>query len=513
MKTRLFPILICVLSILFLSRSGSAAPETTPMGNTFTYQGKLVREGTPYTGNCNFQFSLWDATGLVQYGDVNTFDGLAVTEGEFTATELYFGPSGFIGSARWLEVVVQCPGDAGPTTFPRQELTAAPYALFAAAAPWSGLTGMPAGFADGRDNDIIPALFRITTLDSDGLVGNCTSITIGVDGLGLVSYYDITNGDLKVAHCTDIACSSAITATLDSTGDVGSTTSITIGADGLGLISYYDYSNHALKVAHCNDIACSSAGLFTLDSPGNAGAYSSITVGVDGLGLISYSDAGYGHLKVAHCNDTACSSATNVTLDSTALVGDYTSITINPYGLGLISYYDYSNGDLKLARCNDTACTSATLFTLDSTGDVGIAPSISIGADGFGLISYFDDTHDSLKVAHCSDLNCTSATTITGNTIGSAGRMSSITIGSDGLGVISFNNDSNSDLSVIHCGNTDCSEMTSATTVDPNYLVGYSNSITIGADRLPLISYFDGHNGDLKVVHCSNSLCIPWYRR
>ena len=34
-----------------------------------------------------------------------------------------------------------------------------------------------------------------------------TSMTIGADGLGLISYYDATNGDLKVAHCENAFCS------------------------------------------------------------------------------------------------------------------------------------------------------------------------------------------------------------------------------------------------------------------------------------------------------------------
>jgi len=41
-----------------------------------------------------------------------------------------FGPAAFIGEARWLQVDVQCPPDAGFTTLiPRQALTAAPLAL------------------------------------------------------------------------------------------------------------------------------------------------------------------------------------------------------------------------------------------------------------------------------------------------------------------------------------------------------------------------------------------------
>jgi len=40
---------------------------------------------------------------------------------------------------------------------------------------------------------------------------------------------------------------------------VGYYTSITIGSDGLGLISYYDYGNGHLKVVHCGNVACSEA--------------------------------------------------------------------------------------------------------------------------------------------------------------------------------------------------------------------------------------------------------------
>ncbi|PZC45289.1 MAG: hypothetical protein C1O27_002468 [Chloroflexi bacterium] len=32
-------------------------------------------------------------------------------------------------------------------------------------------------------------------------------ITIGADGLGLISYWDLTNADLKVAHCENAFCS------------------------------------------------------------------------------------------------------------------------------------------------------------------------------------------------------------------------------------------------------------------------------------------------------------------
>jgi hypothetical protein len=146
--------------------------------------------------------------------------------------------------------------------------------------------------------------FSLTILDSAEDVGRYNSITIGADGLPVISYSDYTNHDLKVAHCNDLACSSAALATLDSAGNVGAYTSITIGADGLPVISYCDTNN--LKVAHCSDLACSSAALATLDSAGDVGYFTSITIGAEGLPVISYSDSTNNNLKVAHCSNTLC---------------------------------------------------------------------------------------------------------------------------------------------------------------------------------------------------------------
>src|SRR5262245_37853491 len=102
------------------------------------------------------------------------------------------------------------------------------------------------------------------------------TLAVGADGLGLISYYDDVNLDLKVAHCSDAACTSATVTVLDSAGDVGLQSAIAIGADGLGLIAYRDRTQEDLKVAHCSDLACSSAAVRVLDALNIAGTGPSV---------------------------------------------------------------------------------------------------------------------------------------------------------------------------------------------------------------------------------------------
>ena len=93
---------------------------------------------------------------------------------------------------------------------------------------------------------------------------------MGADSRGLISYYDATDGDLKVAHCSNVVCTTATLTAVDSAGSVGQYSSVTIGTDGLALISYYDATNSDLKVAHCSNVACTTATLTAVDSAGSA---------------------------------------------------------------------------------------------------------------------------------------------------------------------------------------------------------------------------------------------------
>lgn len=141
--------------VLVSAQEADPQGEASVLGTAFTYQGQLMKDGAAVNDNCDFEFRLFaDPSGGSQLGSTQTRTNVPVSNGLFTV-QLDFGSAAFQGDARWLEIAVRCPAGGGDYTFlsPRQALTAAPYALYATKAPWSGLIGVPAGFADGVDHD------------------------------------------------------------------------------------------------------------------------------------------------------------------------------------------------------------------------------------------------------------------------------------------------------------------------------------------------------------------------
>jgi predicted regulator of Ras-like GTPase activity (Roadblock/LC7/MglB family) len=252
----------------------------------------------------------------------------------------------------------------------------------------------------------------ITTLDSAGIVGQYTSIAIGADGLPIVSYYDVTNGRLRTAKCSNAACTASVNRTVDAAADVGQYTSIAIGTDGFPVIAYHDVTNRDLKVAKCLNAVCTAGvTITTVDSAGDVGRYASLAIGTDGFPVIGYYDSTNSDLKVAKCVNAACTGSSTITIvDSTGSVGFYASMAIGTDGLPVISYVQgtVTNATVRAAKCANAACTgSATISpvaSFDSSVDI-VGTSIAIGAEGFPVIS-FGDLGSGLRVAKCTNTAC-----------------------------------------------------------------------------------------------------------
>lgn len=109
----------------------SPAAFATPLGSAFTYQGQLTFNGSPASGNFDFQFALFTVASGGTSVDTITLTSQTVTAGLIDAS-LDYTDVPFNGQALWIEVSVR-PAGSGTYTIltPRQPINATPYALFA----------------------------------------------------------------------------------------------------------------------------------------------------------------------------------------------------------------------------------------------------------------------------------------------------------------------------------------------------------------------------------------------
>ena len=339
---------------------------------------------------------------------------------------------------------------------------------------------------------------------TDGLY---TAIAIGDDGLPVIAYY--ANADLYITHCETLSCGSFTTTMLDTVSPAW--ISIAIGTDPSDknpIVSYYDTGLGNLNVVHCTNTACTTFDTpKMLDEPNTVGEYSSIAIGTDNNPIISYFEGSPGfNLRTLHCTTPSCSgfSAPSI-IDTTGVVGTWTSIAVPADGMPVISYRDDTLGGLKVIKCANTACTFASSTEkVDADSKAGRYTSIAIGNDGLPVMSYFFLSSNDLKLLHCKNADCTMRDApVVLDKRAFAGEWNDIAIGKDTCPIVSYYDGSNGNLRVVHCTSVDCQTFDGIIEVDGTrgqWTVGQYSSIAVPDDGIPIISYYDATFADLRVA-------------
>jgi hypothetical protein len=374
----------------------------------------------------------------------------------------------------------------------------------AVGAPFSGRAMAPTGNV-------------IHDVDTAGTPGEGVSATIGVDGMGIISYFDTTSGELRAAHCDDVGCAASTTSVVDgaAAGTAGwAMTSIAIGADGMPFIVYTDTTAVAIKAAHCGDVACTTATITTIQA--STGTYPSVVIGSDGLPLIAYRSTGgtSGGLRVAHCDEVTCASSTISDTAANVYASDSVTIALGADGLGTVVFKRWQSGatDIRASHCQNVACTAADNYVVADNSD-DRTPAATVGPDGLVLYAWDEFMGGCLHVGHCDNSACSTATDLaTGCGWQQTDGTYSITVGSDHLPLVVFSNYSTDTMFALHCDNAECSENRIVSTVTPAGVAGGNTAVTIGVDGNPLIAFQDSVAQQLKVVHCSNPFCAPYLR-
>ncbi len=370
-------------------------------------------------------------------------------------------------------------------------------------------------------NSRVPTGTIITPIDLAGTVP--IGLTIGADDLPIIVYQEdpgFSTGDFMLVHCTSYDCSSFETPiSLDtSSGGPGSFSSIAIGTDNFPIISYQDESDK-LQVIHCTTMNCSSFSSNPID-PTIDVIQNSIVIGSDGLPFIFYKDSTNQRLKFVKCGNIDCTSGNSITTAGAGKPFGLLSAAISVNGLPIVTYRDNNPTppELVFGICDDISCTGFTAAAQDSTSPgVAFYTSLTVGPDGFAVMSYEDTNSAGLKVAKCDNQFCAFTTTfVIVDSVGLTGDFNSITIGNDGFPMVSYFDFTNGDLKFVKCGDPGCTTNNVIQTVDDAApaSVGWYSSLALGIDGNPIIAYVDSSNSQLKVAKCGNPFCIDnWTRR
>jgi hypothetical protein len=335
--------------------------------------------------------------------------------------------------------------------------------------------------------------WTISTIDSEGYMGEYSSIAIDSNNKVHISYIDYTNWDLKYATNASGSC---VTSTIDSEGYMGEYSSIAIDSNNKVHISYIDSASNKRDLRYATNISGSWV-TSTIVSEGWA-AHSSIAIDSNNKVHISYEDWSSNDLKYT---TNASGSWVTSTIDSEGNVGYYTSIAIDSNNKVHISYRDGTNKDLKYATNSSGSWVTSTIDS--EVYDVEYT-SIAIDSNNKVHISYYEYACDLKYATNASGSWVTSRILHSDDVCW--GEYSSIAIDSNNKVHISHHQDEPDGTYYALKYATNASGSWVMSTIDSGGDVGAYTSIAIDSNNKVHISYFDQTNADLKYA---TNACAP----
>jgi hypothetical protein len=359
----------------------------SPVGSAFTYQGQLKDGGgSPIDDVCDFSFGLWDAeSGGSQVGSSCVVSGTAVVDGYFSAVVNgggEFGEEAFTGEAHWLEIAVQCTGDATPVVLsPRQLLSAAPYAL-----------GLQPG-----------AVISGTVVGGSGLM----VINNGPAGRGILAHAGATDGTTYGVY--GLADSTSGRGVYGHAGAGSGYTHGVLGqsdsTDGYGVYGWASASGgdtHGVLGQSDSTAGQGVAGLASATSGGTIGVYGR-SDSANGYGVYAHASATSGDTYGVYAQTDAISGTTygvfgrSGSTDGRGVVGHASAtngVTIgvigqsdSPDGYGVYGHTTATSGDARgvFARSDSTAGCGVYGLAGAASGTTYGVFGISNSPDGYGV--------------------------------------------------------------------------------------------------------------------------------
>ena len=273
--------------------------------------------------------------------------------------------------------------------------------------------------------------WHVTTVDSNGNVGEGCSLALDSSGYPRISYIDTTNENLKYAYWDG---GSWQTVTVDNTGDYGGYTSLALDSSDYAHISYSDTTDYDVKYAYMDT---GGWHIVTVDTTGFVGFYTSLALDSNDYPHIGYTDYGSGSskdLKYAYKDGSGWH--IEIADGGTDYVGDCISLAIDSNDYPHISYTEGTMAPEYYLRYAYKDAGGWHTEVLDGTIWAGrTGTSIALDNSDSLHISYGDTTNDYLKYAYRDASGWTYETV---DSTGNVGGRSSIALDSNEQPHISY---------------------------------------------------------------------------
>jgi hypothetical protein len=528
----IFLLVLALGAFVYLNEPAQASDRLIPwyepeiaLGTSFTYQGYLEDMDGPASGVYDFQFRLYDAdTGTGQIGPQVDKGDINLSDGYFTVS-LDFYATAFAGQKRWLEIDVKPDAESTFTTLaPRQEITGAPYALFA-------LKALDADMLDGQHGS------SYTYTASTGLILSSNAFSVDTsyvqrrvnqeciagssirrindNGTVVCETDDDSNNvytagtGISLTGSPPLQAINVVTSTIQSrvTGTCPSNQKITAIAANGTVTCANDVDTAYTAGTGINFSGAPPQAINVVTTTIQARVNGTCTTGQKIIGI-----AANGAVTCANDLDTTYAAGYGLTLASNTFSVTTTTIQKRITGSCRVgSTISKVNSDGTVACWDDAPLNRPVPPGTNIAAGFG-GPQIdnviqvTIGADGLPLILFSDASDNHYKVIHCADLQCATSTitTIDGYTAGS--DYASFTIAPDGLATIAYYESVNTNLMwIARCSDVACSSV--STSQLPGLFAGTENDITIAADGYALIAAWEPKLQQLWTVHCSDATC------
>lgn len=340
-----------------------------------------------------------------------------------------------------------------------------------------------------------------------------SAIALDASGNPVIAYRDAFTTRLKILHCNDPICAPGGDTVNSPDLQPGQWPSIRMDASGNPVISYYSTMFDRLKLLHCNDPNCASGGdTVTVPDPGTflLEWQTSLALDASGNPVIAYAPP-Y-EIRVLHCNDPFCTgNDETITSNDSSAAGP--SMALDALGKPVVAYFKgsggvFSTGSLRVMHCNDVNCAPGGDTVTAPEPGPGITPSLRLDASGMPVLAYYTGTTTrDLRIMHCNDVNCsgTNESITTPDATGDAGGEPALVL-DGGLPVVTYRDETNGDLKLLRCNDVNCDPGgDTRTSLDTAADSGDKSSLIIDGAGNPAITFDAGT--DLHLIRCDTPAC------